>query len=521
MKDRNIDVDLSLDVLRRFNRGDFDHFERVRVSGIPEVDGETIVDFTKAPSVQVETSAARDRLAGVLPEAVVQTLGKTIGHDQDGLLALNRSDLETVGLALMPRVAYGVLNGGSATSYADRKKNQAFSAKLIDLAQREFDELAKISEGRAKGLTPAFLQPDGEPGPSFLQLKMRGLLALAVRSRRVLERLAPDESDRLPHPALPFFEMTSIHTSEELRLSYPEYGRADLLADLIRHTGMNPTEPLGAVQPMLAAYTHSREGRPKRVFTHAHGTEDRTLALPGGHGQGFAVLADVYRTLRSNGKRFVTIGNVDNLGYLPDPVEVAYLALTGRQAVFDFSFRTPVDVKGGILVRNQRGALSCADIGPAISREEVDRAELSGRPILFNAASGLFDLEYLVPNLERIAAELPTRFTDQSKDAGDYSQAEQVTWEVIDMLDDFLIFSVDKWDRFLAAKLLAETLMTSGVKLDDPDYPSSADPAGDLRTAAQHLHRGLKRKLELDYGMELRDGRWAPVAASRLAGAGS
>ncbi|MEE8440727.1 MAG: UTP--glucose-1-phosphate uridylyltransferase, partial [Spirochaetia bacterium] len=431
MESRNIDVELSLGILSRFNRGDFDHFEPIRVQDIPSVDGTTVVDFTAEPSLEVPESVAKDRLADLIPDPLLNRIGTELGKNRGGMLVFSRADLDSIGLMLMPRVAYGVLNGGSATSYADGKKNTAFSAGLVGLLQDQFDAMAEISHGHAKGLTPAFVQPDGGFGPSFLQLKMRGLLTLAMRSQVLFERLSPDSVGELPEPLLPFFEMTSIHTNEELRASYVEYRSDGVLADLIALTGLDPTNPVGAVQPMIAAYTHSSEGRPKRIFTRAYGQEHETLPLPGGHGQNFSVLAEVYRTLRSRGKRFVYLGNVDNLGYLPDPVEAAYLALSGKQAGFDFAFKTPVDVKGGILVRDQHGHLSCADIGPAISREEVAKAESAGKPILFNAATGLFDLDFLIPNLERIANELPMRFTDQVKDAGRYSQAEQVTWEVL------------------------------------------------------------------------------------------
>jgi len=516
MESKNIDIQISLDILTRFNRGDFDHFEPTRVDDIPSVDGTTVVDFSVAPSLQVPESVARDRLAGLIPSPLLGRIGTELGETLNGTLVFSHADLESIGLMLMPRVAYGVLNGGSATSYADGKKNMGFSAHLVGLLGDQFNEMAEISRGHAKGLTPAFVQPDGSFGPSFLQLKMRGLLILAMRSRELIERFSPESVGRLPEPLLPFFEMTSIHTNEELREAYAEYRSDAVLADLIARTGLDPTDPVGAVQPMIAAYTHSAEGRPKRIFTHAYGRDHETLPLPGGHGQSFAVLADVYRSFRSQGKRFIYIGNVDNLGYLPDPVEVAYLALTGKQAGFDFTFKTPVDVKGGILVRDQHGRLSCADIGPAISREDVAAAESEGKPILFNAATGLFDLEFLVPNIERIANELPTRFTDQAKDAGDYSQAEQVTWEVIGILDDFLVFSVSKWNRFLAAKLLSETFITSGGGLENPDYPTSDDPARDLRGAAMKLHEGLVHKLAHEYGMELRENRWVPTPAAVL-----
>jgi len=189
---------------------------------------------------------------------------------------------------------------------------------------------------------------------------------------------------------------------------------------------------------------------------------------------------------------------------------VAYLAISGRQSAFDFAYKSPVDVKGGILVRDQHGRLNCADIGPAISKEEVAQTEASGTPILFNAATGLFDLNYLVPNLETIAKNLPTRFSDQNKDAGEYSQAEQVTWEVLELLDNFLVFSVSKWDRLLAAKLLLETLMGSGLKLHHPEYPTSDQPENDLRRAAEQLHEGVVKKLTESFGLTRENGRWVP-----------
>jgi UDP-N-acetylglucosamine pyrophosphorylase len=228
------------------------------------------------------------------------------------------------------------------------------------------------------------------------------------------------------------------------------------------------------------------------------------------------MLRDVYRRLYEQGKRFVYLGNVDNLGFTVDPVSVAYLALTGKQAGFDFSFRTPVDVKGGILVVDQEGKLNAADLGPAVSKEDADAAEKRGKNILFNCATGLFDLKYLVEHLDYIIEHLPMRISDQDKDAGKYSQAEQITWEIIGMLDDFLVFGIDKYDRFLAAKLLSETLMTSGIKLDDPNYPSSEDPSSDLKGIAAKLHGGLTEKLQTVYGMKRAGGRWVPKSAHEL-----
>ena len=519
MNERSIDADLSLSILEACNRGDYDHFSPITVGELPDVDGSTIIDFTTAPEIALGAAAARERLAGMLPDTIVSGIGSLATRREGDTLFFERAALERLGLMLLPRVAYGVLNGGSATSYADTTRNSTFSPELLDLVGDTFAQMAELSRGRAKGLTPAFVHPDGSFGPSFLQLKMRDLLITALRSRATIERYAPGAAAELPTPLLPFFQMTSIQTDDQLAGAYAEYRNDEMLADLIALSGLDPTRPRSAVQPLISAYTHSDAGRPKRIFARARGHANETLPLPGGHGQNFAVLEEIYRTLRDEGKRFVYLGNVDNLGFLPDPVGVAYLALSGRQAAFDFAYKTPVDVKGGILVRDTSGRLNCADIGPAVSKDDVARAEREGKPILFNAATGLFSLDFLVPNLERIVRELPTRFTDQDKDAGRYSQAEQVTWEVLGMLDDFLVFSVSKWDRLLAAKLLAETLMTSGLRLDDPAYPTSDDPALDLRSTAEKLHEGLVGKLENEYGMRRHGRRWEPIPATGILGA--
>lgn len=238
--------------------------------------------------------------------------------------------------------------------------------------------------------------------------------------------------------------------------------------------------------------------------------------MPGGHGQNFTILRACYQELLEQGIRLVYLGNVDNLGYTVNPVTIALLALQGKEAGFEFAFRTVVDTKGGILIIDQQNRLNCADLGVAISPAEVATIEEEGERILFNCATGLFNLEYLVANLDRIINNLPVRFSDQDKDAGRYSQAEQVTWEIIGMLDDFYIFGVDKYERFLAAKLIMETLMASGLKLHDSRFPEEKDPKKDLKFVATQLHEGLQHKLSTVYGMKKIDGAWQPKSIAEL-----
>ena len=490
MEEKGIDADLTLSILDDYNAGLYDSVAPVRAAGVPSVDGVRVVDLGPKTSYRVSRRDAADALAALGLEAPASA--GTVGND----LVFPREALEEIGSALLPRTAYGVLNGGSATSYADTKKNLAFGREVFGALETTFSRLAPLCRDKPKGLTPAYINPDGSPGESFLVLKMRARLVAALRLPQAARR--PLDGG----PFMPLYQMTSVGNDAEIASAYAEYRKQPFLATLAARCGLEPASWRTGVQPMIAAYTHSSEGRPKRVFDRGRGLPDSAVALPGGHGQCFRVLASTLATMRDEGVRFAYLGNVDNLGYIPDPVEVAVLALSGQSAAFDFSLRTPVDVKGGILVETQEGGRTVADIGPAISFEEVRRLEAGGASILFNCATGLFDLEWLVPRIEEIGRSLPVRFTDQDKDAGRYSQAEQVTWEVTSLLPGFVAFAVDKYDRFIAAKLLAETLLTSGIGAEDSRLPAQ------LADTSRRLRSGLEAKLSGPYGLVLREGRW-------------
>jgi UTP--glucose-1-phosphate uridylyltransferase len=418
------------------------------------------------------------------------------------------STLRDLGIRLYPRVAYGVLNGGSATTYGDRKKNQSLDPASFSLFERDFERLAQELHDKPKGITCAYVEADGSPGPSFLLLKFRSLLIHALEYRRLT-------GDR-ERPVLPFFQMTSMATDTPLKQAYEEYREHPLLADLIGPAGIDPTKAEGAVQGFLAALTHSAEGKERRIFDRAYGKSDTGLAMPGGHGENFRVLSKVYASLRSRGYRWIYIGNVDNSGYTIDPVAIAAAALGEAQGAMEFSWRTALDVKGGVLVERPGGILSVADIGQAIRPEDLAEQEASGGTALFNCATGLFDLEYLVPRLEAIADTLPIRVSDQDKEAGRYSQAEQTTWEVLGLLDRPQIFAVPKERRFIAAKMLMETLLAGplGARIDsEPTVPPT------IRETAARLRKGLYYLLENEYGFSGPDasGRRRALSAQELA----
>ena len=489
MEAKGIDLALTEAILADLNAGLYDGVQAVEASGVPPVDGVSLVPAGAAMSYRAPVAAARERLAAF-------GLGLPVGAVVDGgAVSLDRAALVDLGERLYPATAWGVLNGGSATSYADRKKNGSLGPGVFDVVRSGFELLAPLCDGRPKGVGPAYVNPDGSPGESFLVLKMRAAL---LRAARYVERFGTPE-----RPALPFFQMTSDATDGPLRAAYAEYARHPWLEPLIERTGTDPTRPRSAKQPLLAAFTHSSEGRPRRVFDAAYGRRDSAIALPGGHGQGFRVLADVYRGLLADGYRYAYLGNVDNVGYYPDPAELAVMALSGAEAAFEFSYRTPVDIKGGVLVTTADGRRTVADIGQAISFDRVRALEAAGERVLFNCATGLFDLARLVPRLDEIARRLPVRVSDQDKDSGRYSQAEQSTWEVVGLLDAPLGFAVEKGERFIAAKLLAETVLASGAATEGlPD---------DVAATARMMSEGLRSVLAGPCGLRLERGAWKPA----------
>ena len=497
MLDKQIDVDLTLAVLDRLNNNNYSS-EPGGIGSIPDSNDPAIVDCRGNFRWDINEVMAQK----ALNDLGIAVFVSDFGEIDRGVAHFSRDGLSQLGRLMLPLVSSGILNGGSATSYADRIKNQAINQELFAMYEQRFHRLIDPFAGLPKGLSPGFVQPDESPGPSFIEMKMRGLLVKGVEETG---RRTAKSSKTL----FPLFQMTSTHTNDHIASACQGYQNSPMLKPLIEYTGIDITRVETGIQPLIAAYI--RRADVWSIFTGAHGKKNSCLPLPGGHGQCFFILKSIFMDLQKQGKRFIQIGNVDNLGNTPNPALIAILALTQKAAGFEFAFKTPVDVKGGILVRDGAGKLNCADIGPAITTQQVEDAERGGAEILFNCATGLFSLDYLTSHIDEIIDGIPLRMSRQKKEAGEYAQAEQITWEILSLLDDPIIFGVDKYERFLAAKMFVECMMTSGVGLADPRFPRDEDPARDLYGVAQQLHQGLTTLLTSTYGMKNLDGNWVPL----------
>jgi len=481
-----VNMEEMLSFLDDLNAGKFDNIVSIKPESVPDLSHPAIFDRRGACQFRMPLESAKSRFAELELTLDPAALGRREGGD----IVFDEDALKKIGVYLYPRAAYGVLNGGSASSYADIKKNTSLNPAVFADKRGIFDVLAAECKGRPKGITPAYINPDGSPGYSFLFLKLRMILENKRLYAQITGKPAAD--------VLPAFQMTSVLTDRAIQKAFRDYVVDPGLKGLADSLGCYSIEIFTETQRMMAAITHSGEGKPRRIFDRAMGKPDTGIAMPGGHGQNFKILAPIYRKLFDRGIRYIWIGNIDNMGYTVDPVGLAIFALSGKEAVFEESFRTPMDVKGGILVSDGSGRLTCADIGPVVSTQEMLAFEADGKPVLFNCGIGLFDLKRLIDRLPSIPYELPLRITDQDKDAGRYAQAEQITWEIIGLLNDPMFFAVEKNRRFIAAKMLLETIMTS--------IPGTGGTEADK--VARDVHEGLVRLFGGEYGLVFKEGRW-------------
>ena len=483
-----VDVERMIVLLNDLNAGRFES-EKTGVKGsIPDISHPSIIDRRAPAAWKMDIESARSRFEHLgLPFSP-----ESAGILSSGFITFDEPSLRKIGIYLYPKTAFGLLNGGCASSYTDLKSNRALNAAALEANRVLFTTLARKCRGKPKGLTAAYINPDGSSGFSFLLLKLRMLL----QHKKQYQALTGLDASGV----LPAFQLTSFHTEKAIHNAFRKYIMYPELKTLSDSLGCPAIDMYTETQSLMAAITHSSEGSPRRIFDRARGRMNTGIPLPGGHGQNFENLAHIYRKMYKMGIRYAWIGNIDNMGYTADPVSLAIFALSGKEAAFEESFRTSMDIKGGILVTDETGHFTCAEIGAVLSSRDIAELEGQGKPVLFNCGIGLFDLEKLLPMLPGIPQRLPHRVTDQDKAAGRYAQIEQNTWEIIGLLNDPLFLAVEKTRRFIASKLLLETILTS--------MPPDKTPSSEIAAISQVLHSGLTKLLESEYGLELVNNCW-------------
>ncbi|GAB1433348.1 hypothetical protein MASR2M29_19740 [Spirochaetota bacterium] len=227
MQKKNIDVKAVLAILDDINSGRRGHDPIPAAAGVPPLDGKTIIPLGSAYRINKKIAEESLKALSVnIPKGAIED-----GKD----LVFGNDILKELGEELYSITAWGILNGGLATSYADKKKNEAMIPGLFEVIKPGFERMAPLCDGRPKGLAPAYINPDGSQGESFILLKMRAAL---VKAESHIERFGSG-----PRPVLPMFQMSSDGTDLALARAYEEYRQHPGYQLLYKKPAATPAQP--------------------------------------------------------------------------------------------------------------------------------------------------------------------------------------------------------------------------------------------------------------------------------------
>lgn len=496
LADANIDYELTqtlLDTLRHQRTAsahDNDTPERLE---IPEIDNRQIIDCREAITLRTHYQRAIAQLAKYIPYDTLQSdIVPMVQRHTDGhTVRWDNKLLERVGRALYPVCAYGLLNGGSATSYIDQLHNHRFSPPLFQQWKERFDDAHAKYAHLPKALCPALYNYDGTAGPTFMELHARHVTRASAACAT----------------PIPLFQMTnSVSNADITRATQAAFGRHYPAAPKrasAHYMDAAEERMLCVAQPLVATFAY-RTGDtefPMDATPALFRERASTLpyGLPGGHGQCFHALRAILEGLLDNGTRFIFLGNVDNLGYTINPIGLAYLALEGGVGGFEAVPRSAVDIKGGVFVRTREGRMRNTELGGGVTMDEVAQSEAAGKTVLFNCAVGLFDLERLLLRLDEYLRLLPVHCMHKKTARGEYWQLEQLAWDIVECIDDPYIFVSNKTERFLSAKLIIESFILSGLPAKMPPH---------LSDIATRLHNATQDSMAREYGVLYKEGAW-------------
>ncbi|MEK6556805.1 MAG: hypothetical protein AABZ14_00695, partial [Candidatus Margulisiibacteriota bacterium] len=113
----NIDPDEATKLLKDLRGGRYDHVKPLRAKDIPAIDGESVIDLSSG--LRISRKDANQNVHQLGMEISLNRFAMEDGSDY--VFSINQ--LELLGTQLTPLLGFGLLNGGSASSYLDLAKN--------------------------------------------------------------------------------------------------------------------------------------------------------------------------------------------------------------------------------------------------------------------------------------------------------------------------------------------------------------------------------------------------------------
>jgi UTP--glucose-1-phosphate uridylyltransferase len=251
---------------------------------------------------------------------------------------------------------------------------------------------------------------------------------------------------------------------------------------------------------------------------------------PPGHGDLYPTLLDsgVLDALLAAGFRYASVSNSDNLGCTPSPRLAGWFARSGAPYAAEITLRTPMDLKGGHIVRRKRD-------GRLILRETAQTAPEEMHFFTDAAKHPYTHTNNLWFNLEAVKAKLaatggvlglPLIRNAKTADPADKStpkviQIECAMGAAIEVFDGATVIAVPR-DRFLPVKTTNElTLLRSDLyEWRDDWIPRPAATPAPVVTLGPAYTKIADYEARLSAGLGLRRARTLTVPGDWHFGSG-
>jgi len=126
----SIDKQATLDILRKANADSSPEQDMHNQYFIPDTHSPSIAYLSESVSLTLSRKKALERVISLLPDLAIDNYCRPAGKYD---VTFDYRNLRNLGLNLLGITAYGILNGGSATSYIDDKRNSSYLPPLFSI----------------------------------------------------------------------------------------------------------------------------------------------------------------------------------------------------------------------------------------------------------------------------------------------------------------------------------------------------------------------------------------------------
>lgn len=180
---------------------------------------------------------------------------------------------------------------------------------------------------------------------------------------------------------------------------------------------------------------------------------------PPGHGDVYEsfVQSDLYKTLLAQGKKYVFMSNVDNLGATVDVTLLNHLEKNGIEFAMEVTKKTRADVKGGTLI-DYKGTVKLLEIA-SVPKDKVEEFKSIKKFKIFNTNNLWVSLPSIETHLDALQSQMDIIVNNKTIGNGvQIVQLETAAGAAIQVFNKACGVVVDR-SRFLPVKACSDLLM--------------------------------------------------------------